>query len=234
MSIESHKNRHSEGTSGARNKAREMSFDVDFAAEELKDIEEKIAQAYGIERDLRTLTAARADRKQLLRILALEVLDDRMGWRRVLRQRRDALKSLAKRLRSVTKDAELLAEDPLGGAQFWLALLGMMKWEEVQWPDKSDPKGPFGSMMRMLVKHEDDKAKLLGLVLRELSQRRAAGVALSQYIRSATGRNYDYEVARLLVDARKAVGLKERKFSAEQLKKQRQRHMRPLPKNNPK
>ncbi len=207
-----------------------MSRSVEFEHEEhkLKKIERRILKISGVQRDLDKLAKAGADRTQVLRLLGLAVFDHEMDWRLLVRQKRDALKRLAKQLRTVTDDAERLAEDPLSGAHFWLALLGMIKWDEVQWPVKSAPEAPFGSMMRRLAKNSESKARVLARVLRQgtYHQRRIAAVALSYYIRTKTGHDYDDEVARLLTDAHEAIGIT-KQFSAPQLKKSRQRHMRP-------
>lgn len=230
MSLESHEGSQKEGTRGTRKQSRDLSPTVSFELEEreLKNLEGKILKIPLVERRLNRLAKAGADRKQVLQLLALAVFGDPEHWRRVVKQKRDALKSLARRLRRVTEDAELLAQDPLFGAQFWLALLGMMRWEEVQWPAKSDPKAPFGNMMRNLAKHAENKATNLGEVLREgaMHERNGAIVALSHYIRQTTGRYHDDQVARLLTDAHDAVDVT-KDFNAPQIKKSRQRHLRP-------
>jgi hypothetical protein len=196
---------------------------------ELKEIEKRILKVSGIQPDLNTLAKAGADKKRVLEILALAVFDQNTDWPRVIERKREALRRLAQQLRTVTIEAEQLAEDPLCGGLFWLALCGLIGWDEVKWPTKKSPNSTFGRMMRMLAKHEEDLARQLGEIARKAAfhNRRSAIAALIYYIRESTGRNDDDVVARLLTDAHEAVGLS-RQFSADSLAQVRKRHLEPL------
>jgi hypothetical protein len=230
MSVESHTNPQGEGTSRAKNQGHELSPCADFEREEheLKEIERRILGVSGVKRDLNKLARAGADQKKVVTLLALAVFSRNGEWRHVAKQKSKALKTLAKQFRALTDRAERLAEDPLCGPDFWGALLGMITWEQVQWPTKSDPTSPFGSMMRTLATNAERKAALLGKVIRRgaFYERRLAVVALSCYIQKSTGRNYDNMAARLLTDAYEAMGSRH-EFSEDQVKKLRQRHMPP-------
>jgi hypothetical protein len=51
--------------------------------------------------------------EQILRLLALEVFGHETGWQDAMRRKRDEFRSLARRFKAVTAEAERLAEDPL-------------------------------------------------------------------------------------------------------------------------
>ena len=208
-----------------------MNTSLEFEREDrkLKEIEEKILRIPGIRPDLDKLVRAGADRRQVIFRLALVVFGREESWRRVMEQKRAALRRLAKQLRTIVDEAERLAEDPLCGGHFWLAFFGLSSPDEVLWPAKRDPKAPAGKMLRALAEQAENKAKLLGKISREGSYfyRRSPAAALCHYVREATGDYHDDEVARLLTDAYEAVGLGPRsRFSAVQLQKLRKRHMR--------
>jgi phage FluMu protein gp41 len=79
--------------------------------------------------------------------------------------------------------------------------------------------------MRAYEKYALDIAKLFGEIRRKQAQLiRMENVGrLMAYIQHITGRNYDDELARLITNAHEVVGSK-KQFSADQLKKLRQRH----------
>jgi hypothetical protein len=80
--------------------------------------------------------------------------------------------------------------------------------------------------MRAYEKYVRDIAKLFSEILRKQAQLIRMGEigGLVAYIQHVTGRNYDDELARLITNAHEVVGSK-KQFSAEQLKKLRQRHI---------
>jgi hypothetical protein len=80
--------------------------------------------------------------------------------------------------------------------------------------------------MRAYEKYALDIAKLFGEIRRKQAQliRMENIGVLAAYIQHVTGRNYDDELARLITNAHEVVGSK-KQFSADQLKKLRQRHI---------
>jgi len=114
MSLESHKNRQTIGTGGAKNHGNELSRAVQFESEQkqLNHIQARIRRLPGSAYDLDTLVKAGADQEQILRLLALEVFGHETGWQRAMRRKRDEFRSLARRFKAVTAEAERLAEDP--------------------------------------------------------------------------------------------------------------------------
>ncbi len=227
MSVESHKNPQGEGTSEARNQRRELSHTMDFE-QKLKEIEKKILSVEGVEYDLKTLAKAGADKKQIARLLALAALGDDESWRLEVKRKQNQLKSVARRLDSVSEAYEELRTDPFCGPHIWLALLGMMKWEDVQGPAEKGSKSLLQSMMQRAAAAARSQASSLGQILRQGAphSRRSPIVALCYYIRTSTGRHHDDVVVRLLIDAHEAVPAP-KAFSADQIKKLRQRYMPP-------
>jgi hypothetical protein len=227
MSEGSHKKTTKRETVTQEVQAAELSPPPAFEQEErtLRELEKKILAVPSIERDLKKITTTADERAQILRLLALAVFDDKMAWRREVKQQQGMLRSVARRLRVAAADFEEVTRDPRAGPDFWLALLGMMKWDQVSWPPEKGSKSFVGALLRNAAKGTEGQASALGRVLRKgaLFSQRVPILALSHCSHRFTGHYHDNEVARLMTDAHAAIGMTE-DFSAAQVKKLRQRY----------
>jgi len=178
--------------------------------------------------DLDVLEKAGADRQRLVRLLAVTASggDD---WKRLMRSRQEALRSIAKRLETLTRDAEKLADDPLSTFNFWVFLVGggfaMGLPEPKTWKDR-DPGAHFViTGMRSLAKCFEQEAARFGRYLRQYAQTDSGLVLLLLAVYRWTRSTQHFEeLARLLTDAFEAAG-KPKCFSADGLEKTSKRHV---------
>jgi hypothetical protein len=185
--------------------------------------------------DLDRLSKAGIDRRALLRLLALAAYgsQDSLKW---MRNRRDSLKSLAGRLRTLARDTKKVVDDPFSKIQWWSYLSGgraIGMPEPTTWKDVVGvPLIPSG--MEVLAKMLDKEAAQFGRFLRRVG-RTDKGVVLLltkcwmfQVLRARKPQfrlaHLD-ELARLLTDAFEAAG-KSKTFSADGLRQIFKRHGR--------
>ena len=174
---------------------------------------------------MRRLSTIGNDQDQILDSLALIVIDPDQRWRKRVRRNRAQLKNLANNLNSVANHAERITSDITCRGQFWVSVLSGAKY---------DPKDPTADRtkkliheMRKYAEYNRKKAEKFGsLLLRRQAaqQQRYSRQLLIVKVWALTGRYHDDIVARLLTDAYEAVG-KPRHFSADQIKKFRQRYV---------
>lgn len=181
-------------------------------------------------RDLDVLIRAGADRKKLIRLLALTASEDGSEhWKKLIRQRRNALRSLARRMETLSAEARKQAADITFRAQFHFycfekgAVLGMKE----PTPLREVPGVSFTiSGMRALARMYRDEAKQMTQLLRHYGQTDSGLVHLLLCVylwtRDSTDRRYEV-LARLLTDAFEAAGKRD-EFSADQLRKIWNRH----------
>lgn len=193
-------------------------------------LKEAIARVHGIERDL--FAIAKGDREfrdTILECLARIVRDIPQSWRESLKGEQDDFRNAANKLRLAVKSVERTLRYPDGLGELWLLILNPGVTVEIDKAKKAQVRSQVLHMVRLMRAYEEyalAMAKQLGRFSRsqvQLSRRRDIGV-LVKYVRQKTGRNYDEEIARLLTDAHVAVGSK-KKFSSDQVKKLRQRHL---------
>lgn len=199
-------------------------------------------------RDLDVLVKAGVDREVLLKLLAVAANGNHGPMKKLMRTRRDALRSLSKRLDALADEAEKLADDPLSVVQFWAHLeggwgvLGMKPPK----PMSDDPCLPLVfTGMRVFAKKVRRQATLFSNYLRAYSRRDKGVVLLLIHVwmsrptqmgikKSATGHVRFHldcleELARLLTDAFEAAGKQGKsRFSADGLRQIFKRHCKPL------
>ncbi len=202
----------------------QVEFDRRIAALE-QHIAEKI-EKYG-QHDLNTLVRAGMKRKTLLRMLALVVDEEgEKTWAGLMRARQEALKSIARRMRTLARDAEKRARDPFSIVQTWFFLkagggeLGM----ELPMPLADDQTFPFIIHgMRVLADRWAEQARKFGRFLKRYGDKRT-NVRLPQFLclicvwlhKRSPG--HWSELASVLTDAFEAGG-KKKSFSADWLQR---------------
>jgi hypothetical protein len=177
-------------------------------------------------RDIRPLLKAGVANDQILEWLAWVVYDSNQALSELMAKRR-SLRSLAAQLITVVEHATRLVNDPQCDGRFWLALESGLSWDLV--PKAGVIEAPVLERMRALAHLIKDRGDALGQLSRQLKKdHRIQGMRdLLAYISVSTkgnNRNFDTEIAYLLASAFKAAG-KDRRFTADQVKKFRQRHL---------
>lgn len=177
-------------------------------------------------RDIRPLLKAGAANDQILEWLAWVVYDSSQSLSQLMAKRR-SLRSLAAQLVTVIDHATRLVNDPQCDGRFWLALESGLSWDVV--PKPGVIEAPVLERMKALAQLIKDRGDALGQLSRQLKKdQRIRGMQnLLAYIWVSTkgsNGNFDTEIAYLLGSAFKAAG-KERRFTADQVKKFRQRHL---------
>jgi hypothetical protein len=213
---------------------------------ELRDrtLEEAILSDVGASRALRKLVRGGADRTTVMRLLVSSV-HHRESWRRPARRLKKQLESLANQLETVASHAERVHQEYLGHAAAVTLILHLYSgqfgkkdpaWDDV-WKRANSAKGSSAKILfgfvRLYAKNCRAKATHLGKLLREFPprQRRQTLDALMLAVWHGTKRHYDREVSYLLTKAFEASG-RTKKFSENQIKKHRQRHVLPRIKQN--
>jgi hypothetical protein len=189
-----------------------------------KEIQRRMLALPGSRRDLSTLVKAGANETKVLELLALAVTEKGL-WRKSMRRKIRELESIADQLETVARHAQRVSVDPLSNGIFWLAALGMGKWEDVKPSATYSPAWLF-KLMRAYARNCRDKARAFGKLLREYAPRQKRQMIdcliLETWLHT---RNYhDKEIAFLLTNAYEAAGRK-REVTEEQIKKHRQRYV---------
>ena len=187
---------------------------------------DELKRRIGRKADKTHLTALRragANEELLLELLTMSV-HDTGGASRLMRRSRENLASLVDQLVTVTNFAERVANDPKCDGRFWLALLCELPWNQVPKPGRLE--AATLKRMRDFAEMFRGRAAAMGAMSRTVT--RINGTMgrrrLLMSVHSITNKNFDREIAWLLSDAYEAAGRHER-FSAEQIKKFRQRHL---------
>jgi hypothetical protein len=177
-------------------------------------------------RDIRPLVKAGAAADKILERLTFVVYDSNQSLSELMSKRK-SLRSLAAQLDAVINHATRLVNDPQCDGRFWLALESGLSWDLV--PKAGVIEARVLERMRALAKLIRNRGDALGQLSRQLKKnQRIQGIRnLLAYIWVSTkgnNGNFDTEVAYLLGSAFKAVG-KQKHFTADQIKKFRQRHL---------
>lgn len=194
-------------------------------------------------RDMRPLIKAGAKEELLLTLLAFVVYDGN-GLSPKLMQKRQALRSAADQLVTVTNHVTRIVNDPMCDGRFWLALEGDLSWDLV--PQAGCIESPVLKGMQALAQLLRDRGDGLGKHARSLAKlvRNRGTRSLIGYVRTfATERmTFDQEVAYLLTATEKAARkltlvcskpkTKDRQFTPAQIRKFRQRHFPATASNN--
>ena len=218
----------------------ELDSDYQVFSKQLDEIEKKI-EARG-KYDLDVLARVGWDRESILKLLALAANENEGGLDQ-MRRRHEALKSFARRLRTLSVDAKWILKDPLSKVQGWawlhghLGVIGMPK--PMVW---NDVVGLFTvpTGMKWWAEQLDREAKLFGRYLRAFG-RVDSGVVLllvrcwmfdKKIKKSKASIHFQLDhldvLARLLTDAFECVGKNKKagKFSADGLRQIFNRHGR--------
>jgi hypothetical protein len=206
---------------------RKLGWEKDYREFEQKfdELKGKIAKTSGAKKDLWTLKEDGADPDLILEQLTHIIWDLPMACRKDMERHQDKLARTAKALHYAAEAVERVSRDPSCYPGSWMAVLNRhAAWSEVKRQMFVPSRMLRG--MRAYEKYALDIAKMFGEIRRKQAQliRMEKIGSLVAYIRHATGRNHDDELARLITDAHEAAGSK-RQFSADQLKKLRQRHI---------
>jgi len=208
-------------TSGKHNPALERDYaEWRNAVEETARKIEKLGSY-----DLDILEKAGVPRRDLLWNLAVTVRGrDSEYWKKVMRQRRDALKSLAGRIEALVAEADKAGNDPTYRVRFYSytigggAVLGMA--EPKSWGAEHGPVNICLASMRDLAKAYREEANLMSRYLRRYGQMDSGVVLLLVLLYNFTHSTSHFEVlGRLLTDASEVAGRKHAEFSADQLRK---------------
>jgi len=186
-------------------------------------IRKRFAASLTAGRRLRRIVKAGADECKLITLLAfVSQSTDNTIVARLIRKQKKSLEGLAAQMEAVARHADRVLASRLSYAGFWLALLG----------DNDDYQGtagqhnnPLPKQMRAFAEHLRTEIRHFGWLPRRVQAHRKMYLSsLLLYICETTGESFDQEIAFLLTDAFEANG-KSRAFSAEQIKKYRQRHI---------
>ena len=174
-------------------------------------------------RDIQPLLNAGAENDQLLTWLAFVVLDS-AGLSPKLMENRKDLAKLATDMDDIVRRTTRIVSDPRSDGRFWLALEGELPWDQV--PKSGVIEARVLEHMRAFARLIRDRGELLGrdsTLLRKIVRKRSLRNLIA-YVVSSTNRNLDAEIAYLLAAAHIAARL-EKQFTADQIKKFRQRHI---------
>lgn len=178
-------------------------------------------------RDIRPLVKAGADKEKLLTFLAFIVTEPRQSDS-LMMDRSKKLSTLAKNLESLAAQASLLSCDPRCDGRFWMALQMELSWDLV--PQCGVIEAPTIRSIRNLALLFRQRGEALGKESRMIGKHlRNRGLKdLTAYVWDSTGgKNFDSEIAYLLMAAYVAVGQRQVTFTPEKIKKFRQRHLQP-------
>ncbi|SRR6266481_9461743 len=194
--------------------------------QDIESRKQKILKAPAVSSKLRELADAGADTEKLLFGLAIVASQDSKAIRKHLKGRRHALKRMAEGLESASPELERAFSDPLNFSSAWKAIL--FSFAVTEFPDTEKLRQlPIGLIARMrkfasaLRGEERILGKLIQLHPRMTDNYYLAGIV--SYIKESTGGFHDELFADLLQAANDVFGSK-KQFSAESLKKFRQRH----------
>jgi hypothetical protein len=185
-------------------------------------------------RDIRPLVKAGVKEDRLLTYLALVVVGPD-GLSSAFMARRQLLAKLAAQLMNVTEQAILIVNDPLCDGRWWWALEAGLHWDLV--PKAGVIEVAALKQMRALARLIKERGDAFGKhsrPLKKIVRNRGLGDLIA-YVRICTKENFDAEIACLLeasyraADPKKyklvcSLAKRERYFTADQIKKFRQRH----------
>jgi hypothetical protein len=183
-------------------------------------------------RDMQPLLKAGAKEDKLLTLLAF-VVNDSKGVSSSLMKKRRILAALANELISVTQRATWIVKDPSFDGRFWLAVEGCLSWDFV--PQAGVIETNVLKSMRALALLIRQRGEALGKQSRLLKRhvRTRGALSLIAYVRAVTKESFDTEIAYLLTAAHRATN-QNKAFTADQIKKVRQRHLPTVPNRNQK
>jgi hypothetical protein len=204
--------------------SEEEAWQAEFESR-LASIEKKVAKDGW--RELEVLESAGVDRKTMLRFLALVAHEEGdKGWASIMRTQQRSLKSMARRMETLARDAEKRASDPWSVMRTWAFFVAHGGYLGMKFPKplKDDPGVSFVILrMRTLAKTWKDEAKRFGRFLDFYADRRVnPGVPLlllrvCAFLRKPNPDHWE-ELASLLSDAFEAAG-KSKRLSADWLRK---------------
>jgi hypothetical protein len=193
---------------------------------EVVDTERKIDRPASF--DLDALTKAGADRKALVRLLAITA--NKGGtewWKELVRRRREALKSLARRMDTLETEAKEQAADVTFRSSFYTYFLGGGSSIGMKEPEPLDQQTGVSfviSGMHALANAYRVEAKRMSHFLRHYGQTDyGLVICVMRAIIWTKSTDHFESLARLLTDAFEAAGKRE-VFSADQLRKIWNRH----------
>jgi hypothetical protein len=174
-------------------------------------------------RDIQPLLRAGAKKEKLITFLAFVVRDSE-GLPPGLMANRRFLAKLASDMEDVVNRATRVVNDPFSDGRFWWASEGLLSWDQV--PPVGVIEVRVLEHMRAFTRLIRDRGEALARDSRELKKnvRRRGLFNLIAYVLICTKQNFDAEIAYLLEAAHRAAGLKKH-FTADQIKKFRQRHI---------
>lgn len=177
-------------------------------------------------RDLDPILKAGAKEDELLTHLAFVVDGSCSGAiLRGISEKSELQKQLADKLERLIDEATVLAYDPECDGRFWLAVRGLLNWDEV--PRAGDFAARVLSDMRALAQLLRERSQALGDLSRPLKKhnRNRDMRNLVAYVHLRTnGQRFDKEIAYLLAAAYRAIG-KNENFTEGQIRKFRERHL---------
>ena len=188
-------------------------------------LKRRIAKCPGIQRDLSTLKSANADPNVVLECLTNVVWNHAQEWRSDMRRQQTKMSRAAAMLRSTVETVESISKAPDCHPGYWMAILNRHS-SLADLSQQMFVPSIVVNGMRAYEKYCRSVANMFGEILRKQAQLRRVedlGI-LTSYVRHTTGSSFDAELARLLTDAYESIGLR-KQFSADQLKKFRQRHL---------
>lgn len=194
--------------------------------QEIESKKQKILKAPAVALKLSALREAGADADKVLHGLALLVSENTSEISKFINQRRRALKRLAERLESASSELEQIFSNSLNFSSVWKAFL--FPFAITEFPDTEQLKQlPIGlsARMRTFASALRGEERILGRLTR-LHPRLTDNYFLAgvmSYIKESTGNFHDELFADLLQAAHDTFG-SNKQFSAESLKKFRQRH----------
>ena len=192
---------------------------------EFEKLKREISKVYSIQIDLQTLKKAHAAPELILELLTHIVWEPSKPWRKEMKRSQSTILSAANTLHLAIGAVTGVSKDLSCYPGYWMAVLN--KYASVE-ELKRQVFVP-SKMIRQMKAYEEyarQIARLFGRIVRKQAQlgRMEDLGRLVAYVRHTTGRNFDNELARLLTDAHEVAGIK-KQFSAQQIKKFRQRHI---------
>jgi hypothetical protein len=213
----------------SRVKAKGSNRTIDVYAEQVAGVKGKILATPGSQVDLDTIVKAGANRGVLLDLLARCVLElPKECAAEQMRSKQTDLKSITMKMRTLALEAERLADDSSTYLDLWSPFTNT-NFEQYK---KNETKrrvslGPFQAM-RDYADFTEKESASFGRCLRRNAQkeRRLDVLWLLSWIHAQTAGNlFENELARLLTDASEAAG-QAKNFSASQLRKDFERHVK--------
>lgn len=178
---------------------------------------------------LNELKRAGADPEMILTGIVLMYPGARIATKRQLQQLRKRLTSLANRLEKLYADVQATVSNPLCHSKFWEITLVEMNLDFTAMEKRWAGTQHYANWFKVFKNYFRAEAKAIADLWRIYEKPRITdglGPVL-RYVKQATGKNHDKCMADILQGAYNALGA-EGSFSAEQLKKTRQRYFREL------